>query len=234
MNLIVTADDFALTRGINYGIYDACVEGIVNSVSLIMNTKHTDHGILLMNDRSVAIGVSLNMTFGIPVILKESSLTDYGFFKPTHAYDEIDLKDVKTEFRAQIDLAIKKGVDISFLTTYEHIHAKQPAIYNIVESLAKEYTLNFRFQKDNLIEVSESFHNKKASFDALTLILLQLSSNENVELVVHPGFLCGHLINIHPYRELRLVEHSILTSPYIKTYLKEQNIVLKTYAEING
>jgi len=233
MNLIVTADDYGLTRGINYGIYDACLDGIVNSVGLLVNTKHTDHGILLMNDLSVGIGISLNMTFGIPVILKESSITGYGFLKPTHDYDEIDLKDVKTEFKAQIDLAIKKGVNISFLTTYEHIHAKQPAIYDIVESLAKEYNLCFRFQKDNHIEVCESFHNKKATFDALTFMLLQLSSNENVELVVHPGFLCGHLISINPYRELRLVEHSILTSPYIKTYLTEQNIMLKTYQEIN-
>ena len=106
MNLIVTADDFGLTRGINYGIYDACIEGIVNSVALIINTKHTDHGIALMNDLSVGIGLSLNMTFGVPITLKESSITGYGFFKPTHHFDEIDLRDVKKESNHPFDYSI--------------------------------------------------------------------------------------------------------------------------------
>ena len=232
MNLIVTADDYGLTRGINYGIYDACLEGIVNSVGLLMNTKHTDHGISLMKDMAVAIGISLNMTYGKPIIADDNSITEYGFFKPTHDWMALDQEVVINEFKAQIDLALSKGVSISFLSSYENIHLKYDVIYKIIDSLATEYDLNFRKKATKAFEVCEMFYGKMVNLDFLTQLLMQFKVYETVELIVHPGFLCGHLINISSYRELRLVEHSILTSAFIKSFIRDQDIMLKTYQNI--
>jgi len=232
MNLVVTADDYGLTRGINYGIYDACLEGIVNSVGLLMNTKHTDHGISLMKDMAVGIGISLNMTYGKPIIADDNSITEYGFFKPTHDLMALDQEAIRNEFKAQIDLALSKGVSISFLSSYENIHLKHDVIYKIIDSLASEYDLNFRKKSTKSFEVCEMFYGKMVNLDFLTQLLMQYKAYETVELIVHPGFLCGHLINISSYRELRLVEHSILTSAFIKSFIDDQDIMLKTYQNI--
>lgn len=232
MDLIVTADDYGLTRGINYGIYDACLEGIVNSVGLLMNTRHTDHGISLMKNMTVGIGISLNMTYGKPLISDGNSLLEFGFFKPSHNWDRIDKEAVRNEFKAQIDLALSKGVIISFLSSYDNIHLKYDSIYYIIDSLASEYNLNFREKSNDAFEVCELFYDRMVNLDFLTQLLMQFKGYKTVELIVHPGFLCGHLINISSYRELRLVEHSILTSAFIKSFIKDQDIMLKTYQDI--
>ncbi|MBI9013286.1 MAG: ChbG/HpnK family deacetylase [Clostridiales bacterium] len=233
MDLIVTADDYGLTRGINYGIYDACLEGIVNSVGLLMNTKHTDHGISLMENMTVGIGISLNMTYGKPLVADGNSLQEYGFFKPIHDWNEIDNEAVINEFKAQIDLALSKGVPISFLSSYENVHLKHDGIYKIIDSLASEYDLNFRKKSDEDFEFCDLFYDRMVNLDFLTQLLMQYKGCKTVELVVHPGFLCGHLINISSYRELRLVEHSILTSAFVKSFIKDRDIMLKTYQDID-
>lgn len=232
MNLIVTADDYGLTRGINYGIYDACLEGVVKSVGLLMNTKHTDHGISLMKDMAVGIGISLNMTYGKPLISEGNALLEFGFFKPSHDWDQIEKEAVRNEFKAQIDLALSKGVRISFLSSYDNIHLKHDDIYKIVDSLASEYNLNFRKKSNDEFELCELFYDRMANLDFLTQLLMQCKDFKTVELIVHPGFLCGHLIHISSYRELRLVEHSILTSAFLKSFIKDQDIMLKTYQDI--
>lgn len=231
MDLIITADDFGLTRGINYGIYDACLEGVVNSVSLLVNTKHTDHGIDLIKDMEVSLGLSLNLTYGKPLI-EESTLTEFGFLKPDHDYHLLKVQDIYDEFEAQIQYGLEKGLEIDFLTTYDHVHLSNELVCDVIKELASKYKLPYRGQNKDVF-ICQDFHDKKLTFDGFKYILMQLQEYKTVEMVVHPGFLCGHLINISSYRELRLVEHSLLTSPFIKMQLTEHNILLKTYQDIN-
>ena len=41
MKLIVNADDFGLTSGVTYGIYDAMCRGVVTSTTMMVNTSAT-------------------------------------------------------------------------------------------------------------------------------------------------------------------------------------------------
>ncbi|MDD0233829.1 MULTISPECIES: ChbG/HpnK family deacetylase, partial [Enterobacteriaceae] len=43
--LIVNADDFGLSKGQNYGIIEACRNGIVTSTTALVNGQAIDHAV---------------------------------------------------------------------------------------------------------------------------------------------------------------------------------------------
>ena len=54
---------------------------------------------------------------------------------------------------------------------------------------------------------------------------------ELVELMVHPAFIDHYLMENSSFNIGRLYEHKNLTSDYIKTLVKENNIELATYSD---
>ena len=47
MNLIINADDFGISKGVNHGIIDSHVHGIVSSTSMMITMPEVDHAIEL-------------------------------------------------------------------------------------------------------------------------------------------------------------------------------------------
>ncbi len=218
MKLKITADDLGLTKGINYGIYDACKDGIVSSVSLMMNTLYTEHAYELIKPLDVSIGVHLCATYGKPLSSCET-LIEYDFLKPEHNY-ELVKDDLYKEFSAQIDKAIKMNIKVSHLSTYDSSHLKDDAVNEVVKQLGLDYSIPVRGE----MKFSDAFHGKMANMD--TLFQLCKQKIDTLELVVMPGYLDGHLLNINPYREFRMVEHSILTSTFAKKLINDEHIEL--------
>jgi len=216
---MVTAEDFGLTKGINYGVYDACKEGIVTCVSLLMNTKLTSHAFELVRPLDIGIGLSLNVTHGKPTS-ESKVLLEYGFLRPNHELTNEVLEAIESEYESQIQKAIDMDIEIRFFTSYNNYHLKHEAVYKKLQNLGKKYSLPVRGE----YEYSDVFHGKRASAD--TLFLLFQQKFEWLELVVTPGFLCGELIELSDYREMRVVEHSILVNPYMRQMIKSGNIEL--------
>ena len=50
MKLIINADDFGYSRGINFGILDAYQFGVVRSCSIMANMPAFDHAVQLAGD----------------------------------------------------------------------------------------------------------------------------------------------------------------------------------------
>lgn len=66
--LIVNADDFGLSKGQNYGIIEACRNGIVTSTTALVNGQAIDHAVQLSRDEpSLAIGMHFVLTMGKPL-----------------------------------------------------------------------------------------------------------------------------------------------------------------------
>jgi len=218
MKLKITADDFGLTKGINYAIYDACKEGIVTSVSLVINSKYMGHGLDLIKPLDVSIGLSLNITYG-KALSDSDALSEFDFLKPTHEYSEVK-EAIYKEFKAQIDYALSLGIRISHLTSYDLIHLNESVVNDVLHELGKLYGISTRGDH----AYSDIFHGQMATMDTLFQLLSQ--KLDYLELIVMPGFLDGHLLNISKYREMRMVEHSVLTSDFTKHLIKEKNIEL--------
>ena len=67
--LIVNADEFGLTEGVNHGIVEVHRQGIVTSTTMVANEHAFEHAIELSKQvPELAIGVHLNVTHGSPVL----------------------------------------------------------------------------------------------------------------------------------------------------------------------
>ncbi|MCA9838758.1 MAG: ChbG/HpnK family deacetylase [Trueperaceae bacterium] len=68
--LIVNADDLGMSQGINRGILEAHIEGIVSSSTAIVNLPASKAGIKLAQAEAPALGLGLhfNLTYGQPIL----------------------------------------------------------------------------------------------------------------------------------------------------------------------
>lgn len=66
--LIINADDFGLSPGINKGIAECFSEGILTSASLVVNQPYSQQAVALSRRFDTdSIGLHLNLTFGPPI-----------------------------------------------------------------------------------------------------------------------------------------------------------------------
>lgn len=150
--LIVCADDFGLTCGVNQGIIDCHRYGILKSASVLAKGPAFDHGIMLASQfPGLDLGIHLYLTEFKPVSrLFLGNLTDKNerFLKK---YIEIVkqlikkpeiIQQIKGEFRCQIEYLLKRGIQPSHINSHKHLHA-YPSIWKIVLDLALEYKIAF-------------------------------------------------------------------------------------------
>lgn len=145
--VIINADDFGLTKGINLGIIRACNEGVVTSTSAVVNGDYFEHGAGLIRETVLSTGIHLNLTSGKPLLAKNNSrtLTDkdgcffrYPRFIRKILCNRIDRSEIKRELGAQIEAFLKSGLSCSHINTHKHI-GTIPSILRIILELASEF-----------------------------------------------------------------------------------------------
>jgi len=145
--LIVSADDFGLTAGVDRGILAAVAAGSVTSVGVMGNLVDPAALAALAAARAgVSIGVHLNLTTGRPLCAPDEvpSLVDAsGGFRSLaslarHALTgRIRAAEVARELRVQIARVRSLGVQVDHLDSHEHVHLL-PGVIGAVVSLARE------------------------------------------------------------------------------------------------
>src|SRR5215813_14504652 len=66
--LIVNADDFGMTEGVNRGIIDGHTRGVISSATLMANMPAFDAAVRLAKDHpALGVGLHFNITQGRPV-----------------------------------------------------------------------------------------------------------------------------------------------------------------------
>lgn len=141
--LIINADDFGISHGVNVGIIEAAEAGVVTSASMIVNLP--DFADALDRARScpkLSLGLHLNLTAGRP-LTSVPSLTRRrtGEFYPLPvlvaraSFGLLDLSDIARECLAQIDRMIEVGFSPTHLDSHRHVHA-HPAISATVTRVA--------------------------------------------------------------------------------------------------
>lgn len=245
MRLIINADDLGFSKGINYGIYDAYKYGIVRSATLMMNMRYTDHAIELLKDTEIGLGIHLNITAGKPLLEHRYLIDENGLFKRNHEFDQATLEEVENEWTAQIESAYEKGLCLTHLDSHHHIHMMDEVIFKLSKKLALKYNLKMRcdrkyhYMTETLLEglvttegFDQTFHNKEAYMTHLIQIILDHKDLASFEIMTHPGFLCGNLYGKDAYREMRMVENSVLTCQPLLNFIKEQDITLIHFGQL--
>jgi hopanoid biosynthesis associated protein HpnK len=131
--LIVTADDFGLTEGVNKGIVLAHREGIVTGASLMVNGAAFDSAVdMLRLNPDLDIGLHLNLTQGFPTSMPAAvpSLANSSGFLYHDPFDlllasfraGVRSEDLEREIRAQLEKAFQAGLRITHIDGHKHVH----------------------------------------------------------------------------------------------------------------
>lgn len=133
--LIVNADDFGLTAGVNRGIAETHHTGIVTSTTLMANSGAFDDAVQLARSHpELSVGCHLVLVDGSPVLGADnvSSLMDPripGHFRQNISgfafralSGRLDAGEIEAEATAQIRKLQSAGIQVSHIDSHKHTH----------------------------------------------------------------------------------------------------------------
>jgi chitin disaccharide deacetylase len=132
--LILNADDFGLTPGINRAIAELHAAGALTSATLMANGPAFDDAIALAHTQpTLGIGCHIVLTDGTPLSPPETIPTllgpDRKNFRPSLSsfflaalLGKIDEADIVREAQAQIERIQQQGIVLTHLDTHKHTH----------------------------------------------------------------------------------------------------------------
>jgi len=219
--LIVNADDFGLSSGVNAGIAAAHERGVVTSASLMVRrsaaapaaayaSKHPD------------LAVGLHVDLGEWTFLDGQWVATEEVAGPV----EVELSAQLSEFRRLL------GHDPTHLDSHQHVHHKEPVL-SLLRSLAASLAVPLR--AFSAITYVGDFYGQTGTgaplhdaitFDALVHVLRKLGPGFT-ELGCHPG--CDE-IGGSTYGAERAIETATLCDPRLRAVLDNFEIRLTSFA----
>lgn len=244
MNLIINADDFGISKGVNHGIIDSHVHGVVSSTSMMITMPEVDHAIELSRKvPTLKIGLHLNMTFGKPLTNCKSLLKENGtFFKPIENPDQDKFleEEIYLEFLAQYNLFVAKlGKKPTHFDSHLYAHQKYPKAKKAVIRLAEEMRVPVRdidikgFKPSKFLDFFKSRDNRNL-LDVFEENLSYVLSFDTCEMMVHPGYIDDFLLEFSTYNLPRAEEIGVLTSEKIKDLINTHKINIVNYEYLRG
>ena len=214
--LIVNADDFGASRGINRGIIEAHRNGIVTSTSLIVNTPFGEEAAKLANEaRHLSVGLHVDLP------------------KAPDATTEHLREELQRQFARFVELM---GRPPSHLDSHHNLHRDPKALPEFLE-LASKHGLPLR--EHSPVRYFSKFygqwggetHFEQISVKALRRMLETEIEDGITELSCHPGYVdTSHVTGYGVEREAEL---RTLCDPVIVDALAAQSIQLVSYNDLS-
>jgi predicted glycoside hydrolase/deacetylase ChbG (UPF0249 family) len=255
--LIIRGDDMGYSHSGNEALVKCFKEGIETSIEVIVPSPWFPEAVeMLKNNPAVDVGIHLAITSEWDNV-KWRPLTDCpslrdgdGYFLPmswpNQAYPGKALKEVKftladieKEFRAQIELALKKIPRISHISGHMGCTRLDDDVKAMTAKLANEYKLIF--ETEGLKVKSMSYDGPHKTLDekvsSFLAALDKLEAGTTYLFVDHPGLDSPELRAIHHigYEDVatdRQGVTSLWTDPKIKEAIRKKNIQLIAYKDL--
>lgn len=245
--LIVNADDCNLTPGVTRAILNCHDRGILTSTTWMINLPHDKKTVLEVKSRkALGIGIHLNLTFGLPVCTpaQVSGLLgpDGRFHKVGRQLSQLPpVQEVRLEYTAQIEKFRRVfGRLPTHLDTHHQVH-DHPYYLSILAELANRYGLPLRRSKLLLDEALYDFHflttdsllgdlNPAGYWrrTKLEAALRQLPEGVH-EVMCHPGIHDRDLEAASSFREGRVEEMKLFSSPSLRRFTKDCGLQLSHF-----
>ena len=151
--LIVNADDFGLTSGVNRAIAELHAAGAVTSATLMARASAASEAIeIARSTPTLGVGCHIVLVDGTPVLPPDriASLIDarsghfhgtLSAFLPRLLTGRIDSSEIEAEATAQIALLQNRGLDLTHIDTHKHTHMF-PAVLRAVLRAARAAGIN--------------------------------------------------------------------------------------------
>ncbi len=238
--LIVNADDFGLTRGVDAGILEAIEAGAVTSTSCIACREWRAD--TLPPQLWGKAGIHLQLTDGVPVTnpwMVKSLVGRDGRFPRTRAgIGPVELAEVDREWRAQIKAFGFAGIYPTHIDTHHQSHSL-PGVDGIYARLAWElgvagigmsggavkHLRASRVRCADYVEIRWNALDRGVSLIEL-LRADYAAGYETVHLVTHPGYADSALRARSSMVESRPAELAVLLSPEFRRQLGDEGIAL--------
>ena len=132
--LILNADDFGLTAGVNRAIAELHQAGALTSATLMANGAAFDDAVALAHaNPALGVGCHITLIDGIPVAHPQSIPTLIGSDGKTFRSSLVDFiqallrgeireDDIEREALAQVQKLQRAGIDVTHLDTHKHTH----------------------------------------------------------------------------------------------------------------
>lgn len=218
--LVVNADDFGASSGINRGIIDAHTHGIVTSTSMIVTGRAVYEAVMLSRAYpALAIGLHWDV-----------------FGEDERTFDTDDLGAVRDEFDRQLDFFHRLfGRLPTHLDSHRHAH-RTPELLPIFSEWAATLGVPLRFG-GGIRHVSHFYAQWKWQLTELEKIsvptlqeLLRTEVHEGwTEFGCHPGYRSSDYQSI--YLDEREVELATLTDPRVRETIAAEGITLASFAD---
>lgn len=242
--LIVNADDFGRSAGVNAGTLQAHARGIVTSATVMVLENAAARGIREAAERAPRLSVGLHFALtggGRPASPARDlpTLAPGGRFRRTREElpDRIPEAEVRLELEAQIgifqELARKWP---SHLDSHHHV-ALHPSVAPVFAAVARERSLPARAPTEECRRTLRAlgvrtpdlfldrFYAWNVSYETLESLLGALPEG-TAELMCHPGFPDPELKSSSTYVEEREWEVAVLCDPKIRGLVRANGIAL--------
>lgn len=248
--LIVNADDFGRTSGINRGIVTAHRQGIVTSATLMVAYAPAAEAAALAWDHpGLGVGLHVALTGGPPVLPPERipSLVDSAGLLPAkpEGLGRARPAEVLAEARAQLRRfreIVKR--DPTHFDSHHHSH-RTPAVLEALLTLAWETGLPVRCASPDMRErlrrenvrttdaFVEDFFDQQVLLETLLRIVDEVRVG-TTELMCHPAVVDDDLRGSSGYAEMRAKELELLTHREVRQAMQAMGIKLIHFGELQG
>jgi predicted glycoside hydrolase/deacetylase ChbG (UPF0249 family) len=231
--LIVNADDFGLSPGINRGILAAHAGGVVTSASVMVRWPAAA-------EARRAAERHPRLSLGLHVDLGEWAYRDGGW---SPVYEVLagradDAGEVAREVGRQVE-AFRRvvGRDPTHLDSHQHVHRDEP-LRSVLKDLAAELRVPLRHFDRRVRYVGGFYgqgtrgapHPDGVSVAALLRLIDAIPAGVT-ELGCHPGLGADHA---SPYREERAAEVDALRDPRVRDALAASGVTLISFDQLPG
>jgi predicted glycoside hydrolase/deacetylase ChbG (UPF0249 family) len=227
--LIVNADDFGQSSGVNRGIIEAHERGIVTSASLMVRWPGAAEAAAYSRRRP-------KLSLGLHVDLGEWAYTG-GAWRPLYEVAPLnDIEAVRKEVTAQL-AAFRRFTDRepSHIDSHQHVHQREP-LQSILMEVASQLGVSLRHFSPE-VRYCGDFYGQTAEGSSIrgriaVEALIQIISRLPIgctELSCHAGF-ATDLDTM--YRDERAEEVKVLCDPRLRTALRVMNVELCSFENV--
>lgn len=232
--LIVNADDFNLTRGINRAILECHDHGIVTSTTLLVTLPLSAQFIQALKSRPhLGKGIHLSLTLGDRVHPKTPFALNRGLLPEIH---RIPADVAEREYEAQI-LKFKNllGKLPTHMDTHHHIHG-HANIFDAIRRLSRKYKIPYRKVNHSVPGATHFLFEdldpeRHWTRDQFLRCLKHLPKGIS-EIMVHPGYVDQELRHISSFLDGREFERRFLSDRSILRLADRENIKLIHFGDL--
>lgn len=233
--LVVNADDFGLSQGVNLGVLRAHQHGILTSATLMVTMPAAAEAFTMAKATpSLGVGIHITLTAGRPLSGEVPSLTgpDGRFLRLPDLASRAQRADVEREVTAQVEAFLAAGLRPTHLDSHHHVHLEIRLVADVFAAAAARLGVPVRGIGRAPALIDRFYGREQVTVERLLALLSALTAGSTSEIMAHPAYLDPALLDLSSYTIERVHELAALTATAVQEAVRAQAIALISYRDL--